>query len=165
LRPRIFLSQHGGVAPSDALYVVEGGGENARDALAAIGDCGGNPFCVSGVIQSTAADLVGDIGTIDSKLEGAGAKNIVVWNVPDIGKTPAILASGALASRNAPLLAYSSGDPGSEHFRVTAPNPLPFSLPRRMKPEPTTGIRGSALLRSVVTNIGRSAKPTASTQL
>jgi phospholipase/lecithinase/hemolysin len=60
----IFLSQHGGVAPGDALYVVEGGGENARDALAAIGDCSGNPFCVSGVIQSTAADLVGDIGTI-----------------------------------------------------------------------------------------------------
>ena len=53
----IFLSQHGGVAPSDALYVVEGGGENARDALAAIGDCGGNLLCVSGVIQSTAADL------------------------------------------------------------------------------------------------------------
>jgi phospholipase/lecithinase/hemolysin len=121
----IFLSQHGGVAPSNAVYVVEGGGENARDALAAIGDCGGNPFCVSGVIQSTAADLVGDIGTIDSELEGAGAKNIVVWNVPDIGKTPAILASGALASMfgtnlssamNKALSDAVGGDPDVELF-------------------------------------------------
>jgi len=121
----IFLSQHGGVAPSDALYVVEGGGENARDALEAIGNCGGSLFCISTIIQSTAADLAGDIGAIDAKLEGAGAKDIVVWNVPDIGKTPAVLASGALASMfgtslssamNKALLDAIGDDPNVELF-------------------------------------------------
>jgi outer membrane lipase/esterase len=66
----IFLSQHGGVAPRDALYVVEGGGENARDALAAIGNCGGSLFCVSTIIQSTAADLAGDIGGTGEPMTG-----------------------------------------------------------------------------------------------
>jgi phospholipase/lecithinase/hemolysin len=94
----LFLSQHDGIAPSDALYVIEGGSENARAALVAIGDCAGILSCVSGVIQSTAADLATDIGTIDAELEQAGAKNIVVWNVPDIGTTPAVRSSGDLAS-------------------------------------------------------------------
>jgi len=35
-----FLSQHGPVIPSDALYVVEGGGENARAALDVASGCG-----------------------------------------------------------------------------------------------------------------------------
>jgi outer membrane lipase/esterase len=120
-----FLSQHGGVAPSDALYVVEGGGENARDALEAIGNCGGSLFCISTIIQSTAADLAADTGAIDSKLEGAGAKDIVVWNVPDSGKTPAVLTSGALASMfgtslssamNKALLDAIGDDPNVELF-------------------------------------------------
>jgi outer membrane lipase/esterase len=94
-----FLSQYGPVIPGTALYVVEGGGDNARDALDAIGStCGGNPACISRIIKSTAASFAGDIHTIDSELEAAGAKNILDWNVPDIGKTPAVLAAGASAS-------------------------------------------------------------------
>jgi outer membrane lipase/esterase len=95
----LFLSQHGPLIPGNALYVVEGGGENARNALDEIGSsCGINPVCINAIIQSTVADFVADIQTIDSGLEAAGAKNIVVWNVPNIGATPAVLASGALAS-------------------------------------------------------------------
>jgi len=94
----LFLSQHGPVIPGDALYAVEGGGQNARNALAATAGCGGNLACIGGIIQSTTAGFVGDIETIDSELEAAGAKNILLWNVPDIGKTPAVLAAGELAS-------------------------------------------------------------------
>ena len=93
-----FLSQYGPTIPGNALYVVEGGGDNARDALGEIGNCGGDPACISGKIQSAAASFAGDIQTIDSELEAAGAKNILDWNVPDIGKTPAVLAAGASAS-------------------------------------------------------------------
>jgi outer membrane lipase/esterase len=93
-----FLSQYGPMIPGNALYVVEGGGDNARNALEAIGGCGGNAACVGGIIQSTTASFVGDIETIDSELEKAGAKNIVLWNVPNIGDTPAVLAAGPLAS-------------------------------------------------------------------
>ena len=66
--------------------------------------------CIAGIIQSTAAGFVGDILTIDAELEAAGAKNIVVWNVPDIGKTPAVLAQGPLASALGTTLASTMSD-------------------------------------------------------
>lgn len=98
MQAALFLSQHGPMIPSDALYIVEGGGENARAALDAAGGCGSNLACINGIIQSTTAGYVGDIKTIDTELEAAGAKNIVVWNVPNIGVTPAVLAEGSAAS-------------------------------------------------------------------
>jgi len=100
-----FLSQHGPVIPGDALYVVEGGGDNARQALDAAGGCGGNPACIIGIIQSTTAAYVGDIKTIDTELEAPGAKNIVVWNAPNIGETPAVLAAGPVASMLGTMIA------------------------------------------------------------
>jgi outer membrane lipase/esterase len=122
-----FLSQHGPVIPSDALYVVEGGGENARDALTAAGSCGGDPSCIAAIIQSTTVGFVGDIKTIDSELEAAGAKNIVVWTVPNIGATPAVITSGASASTlgtmiaatmNAALSAAIGSDPDIKLFDI-----------------------------------------------
>ena len=92
-----FLSQYGPMIPGNALYVVEGGGDNARDGLDAIAQCD-DPACIIRIILSTAVSFAGDIYTIDAELEAAGAKNILVWNVPDLGKTPAVLADGALAS-------------------------------------------------------------------
>jgi outer membrane lipase/esterase len=92
-----FLLQYANVAPSNALYVVAGGGNDARDALNAIGGCSGNASCINNIFSSTAAIYATNIETTVTELESAGAKNIVVWNVPDVGVTPAILASGASA--------------------------------------------------------------------
>src|SRR5712671_1474010 len=47
-----FLSQHANKAPSGALYVIAGGGEDALYALAGITDCGVDHSCVDGVLQS-----------------------------------------------------------------------------------------------------------------
>jgi outer membrane lipase/esterase len=125
-----FLAQNGPMIPSDALYVVEGGGENAQNALNAIGsNCGVNPVCVSGIIQSAAAGFVADVETIVSELEAAGAKNLVVWDVPNIGVTPAVLAGGPLASMlgmtiasamNQALLSAVGGDPDIKLFDASA---------------------------------------------
>jgi hypothetical protein len=65
-----FLGLTGGVARSDALYVVAGGGNNARDALDAIG-VGADPGATIGNAATTYAK---DIGTIVGELLGAGAK-------------------------------------------------------------------------------------------
>ena len=120
-----FLLQHGNVAPSDALYVVAGGGNNARDALTAIGGCGGNPVCIGGLILSTATAYATDIGTIVGELELAGADRIIVWDTPDVGKTPAVVASGGSAigsllasSMNSALLSAIGGVPGVMFFDV-----------------------------------------------
>jgi outer membrane lipase/esterase len=137
-----FLFQHGGVAPSDALYVVAGGGNDARDALNAIGSCG-NSSCVAGVIGATALGFATDIATIVSELETAGAENIVVWDTPDVGLAPAILTEGAQASAlgtllasamNSALLSAIGGAPGVTLFDIfgledsIAADPAAFDL-------------------------------------
>ncbi len=77
-----FLKDVGGSAPSDALYVVEFGGNDIRDALAALPD-----FVRAGAILTEALTKIGDnIGA----LYGAGAKNFLIWNAPDLRLTPAI---------------------------------------------------------------------------
>jgi outer membrane lipase/esterase len=134
-----FLAQHGNVAPSDALYVVAGGGNNARDALTDISTqilttcpppsdpayLGCANAIIQSTIKSTASDFATDIGTIVNELEGAGASHIVVWDVPDIGKAPAVTAMGAstlgtaLASAmNGALLNAIRGDPDVKLFDI-----------------------------------------------
>lgn len=81
-----FLHHSGGVAPSDALYVIEMGGNDLRDALFA-GPVGG-PAIIEDAITSIAAN----IGT----LYAAGARRFLVWNAPDLGLTPAIRAFDVL---------------------------------------------------------------------
>jgi len=118
-----FLTQHANMAPSDALYVVAGGGNNARDALTAIGSCGLDPLCVVSIIQSAASAFATDVATIVGELELAGARHIVVWDAPDVGLAPAVIASGGSAvgtllasSMNAALLGAIGGDPDVKQF-------------------------------------------------
>jgi outer membrane lipase/esterase len=86
---------------------VAGGGNNARDAFAAAAACGGNSLCLGGIIQSAALAFAGDIATILGELELAGAMNIVVWDVPNIGNAPAVESFGPQASALATLIAAS----------------------------------------------------------
>ena len=81
----LFLAQHGDVAPRTALYIIAGGGEDVLHALAATEGCNNDAGCIHGVIRSTAASFAENIGTIVSTLKLAGASNIVVWNVPNVG--------------------------------------------------------------------------------
>ena len=136
-----FLFQHGNVAPSNALYVVAGGGNNARDALNAIPGCMGNLLCIGAIIQSTSIGFATDVRTIVGELELAGARHIVVWDTPDVGLAPAVVASGGSAigtllasSMNGALLGAIGGDPDVELFDLfglqdsIANNPGAFGL-------------------------------------
>jgi phospholipase/lecithinase/hemolysin len=77
-----FLEDVGYPAPSDALYVIEFGGNDIRDALVspAPGD----------VINASLTK----IGEYILALHWAGANKFLIWNVPDLSKTPAIIAMG-----------------------------------------------------------------------
>jgi len=81
-----FLQDFGGSAPSDALYVIEVGGNDVRDALAALG-AGQDPAPVI-------AAGVGAVASSIATLYQAGARRFLVWNVADIGLTPAVRALG-----------------------------------------------------------------------
>lgn len=89
-----FLAQHP-QAPADALYVVAGGGNDARDLIAKAGQvlaAGGDPTALIAAGASTYATY---IDAMVGKLEQAGAKRIVVWDTPNAGLAPAILANSA----------------------------------------------------------------------
>jgi outer membrane lipase/esterase len=74
-----FLLNNGGTAPSDALYVVFIGGNDVRDARDEP-----NEHLAKGIIR----DAVKSIDLSVRSLVAAGAKAIMVVNVPDISATP-----------------------------------------------------------------------------
>lgn len=98
-----FLNDVAGRAPSDALYVVEMGANDIRDALAAGASSGG--------VISSAVD---SIGLNIERLYAAGARRFLVLNGPDISLTPAVgildsLNRGARRFASFLTLAFNSG--------------------------------------------------------
>lgn len=74
-----FLSDFAGMAPTDALYVLEIGGNDIRDALAA-GPAGG----------AVIADALAAIGANIDVLYAAGARRFLITNGPNLSLTPAV---------------------------------------------------------------------------
>jgi phospholipase/lecithinase/hemolysin len=68
-----YLLTTGGVASPNALYVVEGGGNDARAGL---------PGGIAGYIAN--------IDTIVQSLKIAGAQHIIVWDTPNLALSPAV---------------------------------------------------------------------------
>jgi phospholipase/lecithinase/hemolysin len=122
-----FLEQFGGLAPADGLYAIEMGSNDIRDALVAYaGGANGGP-----ILQSANVSIANSIVT----LYGAGAREFIVWRVPNLALTPAIRAldqvspgAGQLATAltqgfNAGLdgvVAQLSGLPGIRIVRLDA---------------------------------------------
>jgi phospholipase/lecithinase/hemolysin len=79
-----YLLKTGGAASPDALHVIEMGSNDVRDAVA-VSLVGGDG---SGVV--TAA--VSGISNAVAALYASGARQFLVWNVPDLSLTPAGLA-------------------------------------------------------------------------
>lgn len=90
-----YLGATGGTASASALYVVAGGGNDARDALEAVAADPGNAVSI---IATAALTYAFNTGRIVDALQAAGAQHIVVWDVPNLGITPAVSAEGSFAS-------------------------------------------------------------------
>jgi outer membrane lipase/esterase len=122
------------------LYVVAIGGNDVRAAADAI--AGGAP--AGATIAAAAAAYATEVGNIVDSLQAKGASRIVVWDAPNLGKTPAALAGGPVASGlgtsiaqsfNAALTLRLSGEPMSVTlfdifgiFNNIAANPASFGL-------------------------------------
>jgi outer membrane lipase/esterase len=120
----LYLGSTGNVASPNALYVIEGGGNNARAALAALAAIAGGA-AQGPTIASTAASFAANIGTIVDELQLAGAQHIVVWNTPNIGLAPAVVAAGAAglgsflaANMNAALAGRLASEVGVSTFDI-----------------------------------------------
>jgi phospholipase/lecithinase/hemolysin len=78
-----FLQKTRGVAPPGALYVIQIGANDLRDALAlAYSD----PDGAAAALQAAAEA----IGTAIARLHAAGARHFLVWNIPSPALTPAM---------------------------------------------------------------------------
>jgi len=101
-----FLEQFDGVAPADALYVIEMGSNDVRDA-ATVAAGGGNPVPV---LQAALASIATHIASLHS----SGARRFLVWSVPNISLTPAVAMidaqlPGAKAGIDQLTLAFNAG--------------------------------------------------------
>lgn len=79
-----FLSDAAGVAPSDALFVIEMGSNDIRDAIVAF-QTGGFP-AAQAVLQQAVASIAQNMQV----LYGAGARQFLVWLPPNVALTPAL---------------------------------------------------------------------------
>lgn len=94
-----YLAANGGRADPDALYSVWGG---ANDLFAVADD----PANAATIIGSAVMAQVGII----SSLQSAGARYVLVPNIPDLGLTPSFLAQGPGAAAQGTLLATTYND-------------------------------------------------------
>ena len=102
-----FLSDVGGVAPSDALYVIEMGGNDLRDAIVAALTVLQGGGSLNAAVQAASPILICAQQAIQEQiaaLYAAGARNFLVWTVPDPGLTPAIRSFGPSAMQVAAFL-------------------------------------------------------------
>jgi phospholipase/lecithinase/hemolysin len=83
-----FLRRSGNRAPSTALYVIEMGGNDIRDALSA------GPAGAGGIITQSLTSIATNI----VKLYMAGAREFLIWSAPDVGRAPALLSLGPVTS-------------------------------------------------------------------
>ena len=82
-----YLAANGGRADPDALYTVWGGANDLFSIAA-------NPTQAQQIIGAAVTAQVGIVGT----LQGAGARYVLVPNIPDLGITPSFRAQGAAAA-------------------------------------------------------------------
>jgi phospholipase/lecithinase/hemolysin len=97
LQVATFLQTTGGVASPEALYVIEIGTNDVRDALSA---GPGGAAILAAAVASVRANV--------DALYAAGARRFLIWNVPNPAFTPAIRSlNNALVSAAAAALAIS----------------------------------------------------------
>jgi phospholipase/lecithinase/hemolysin len=85
----LFLQRNGGVASSQALYVIEMGSNDIRDAFALSLTGGNGAPILSQALASIAANI--------QRLYAAGAREFLVWSSPNVALSPAARTLGEAA--------------------------------------------------------------------
>lgn len=99
-----FLGGQAGSLAPDALFVIAIGGNDVRAAGAAVS---ANPGNALAIISAAAGAYATGVGNMVDALQARGAGQIVVWGVPDVGRSPAALAAGAVNAGTATFISDS----------------------------------------------------------
>lgn len=108
----LYLTENGGVASADALYVVFGGGNDL----------------LGGTTEAEAIDAANALVGIVANLVSVGAFNILVPNLPDLGITPHATTSGTGADLTARTVAYNNTLAAGLGLISGAPNIMELDL-------------------------------------
>ncbi len=98
-----YLTAHGGHADGQALYTMWGG---ANDIFTYVGLAGAGVITSAQAAGGTVVSARTMGGLVDT-LHNAGAGNIVLFNLPNIGRTPAFNGTPASASITSLVLVYN----------------------------------------------------------
>ncbi len=93
-----------GPADPNAVYSINGGGNDFFVQLGALGAGQATPAQVQAALLAAATNL----GKQVAILNAAGARYVMIWNLPDVGVTPYALASGFAPTISALSGAYNS---------------------------------------------------------
>ncbi len=132
-----FLATPGALSAS-SLFVIAIGGNDVRaagDAAAA------NPGNALATISAGAASFATGVGNMVDALQARGAQNIVVWGVPNVGRSPFAISTNTVAAAtfisntfNSALNARLAGEAGVTPFNLAglidtvAANPGAYGL-------------------------------------
>jgi outer membrane lipase/esterase len=86
-----FLASAPPLLAGSGLVVIAIGGNDVRDTGSAVA---ADPANAISIIGAAAGAYATGVGNMVDALQARGAVNIVVWGVPDVGRTPAALAGG-----------------------------------------------------------------------
>lgn len=120
-----FLARRSKIRPDD-LFVIAVGGNDVRAAATAVA---GDPANAAGIIGAAAVAYAAGVQQMIDKLQQRGARNILVWNAPDLGLTPlarvagpatAGLLSSISGALNSALEAELEDETGVRQFDVSA---------------------------------------------
>lgn len=123
-----YLAANGGRADANALYTVWGG---ANDLFAVAAD----PASAQTIIGGAVAAQLGVIGS----LQAAGARYVLVPNIPDLGLTPRFLAMGPAASAQGTALAVNYNNALYGSLAASGMSVIPvdtFGMLREMAADP-----------------------------
>jgi len=111
-----FLQATGNGAPGAALYVIEMGGNDMRDGLEMLQpDKDPSGATTFGILEAALDAIVRGIKV----LHGAGATKFMVWNMPNIGATPALNRDPAAVGAAIVFTAYFNGRLGEELLKLS----------------------------------------------
>jgi outer membrane lipase/esterase len=131
-----FLQKTGGIAPADSLYVIQIGGIDVRDALSAP-----SPLAALAILNEAATS----IATAVTALRAAGARQFLIWNVPNVALTPTVQILDALQPGTAAAAALATSTFNA--LLAVALAPLPMALGITIVP-----LDANALFTSIVNN-------------
>lgn len=115
-----YFARTGAIADSNALYVLAGGANDVFGKLDTPLD--------AAATQAFNQQYANAVGSMVDSLQAAGARHILVWNVPNLGLAPGLRSEGAAVSGKASALAQGMNSALLQRLSTEGPEVKVFDI-------------------------------------